>query len=84
MANEKLSRKAQRHTIKEDEAVNLKSMTLKGAQVPNSGPAALPPDETIAERFGVDAEDLSDSSSAARVQGCPPPRHATVQSQKIT
>ena len=40
-----------------------KSMRLKAAQDPNSGPAALPPDEAIARRFGVDVEDCRDGSS---------------------
>ena len=40
-----------------------KSMRLKAAQDPNSGPAALPPDEAIAAMFGVTVEDCRDSST---------------------
>lgn len=56
-------------------------------QYPNSGPAALPPDETSARRFEADLEDFSDSSSVAvptaKVQRCPQALHATVQSHGL-
>lgn len=79
LADEKFNRKTQCDTKKEEEADSLeeairarsirlikkvkKSMRLKATQDPNSGPAALPPDEAIARRFGVDVEDCRDSSS---------------------
>ena len=77
LADEKLKRKLHGHEKKK--AVSLeekvrarsiriikkikKSMRLKAAQDPNSGPAALPPDEAIAAMFGVTVEDCRDSTS---------------------
>ena len=79
LADEKFNRKAQCDAKKGEKADNLdeairarslrlikkvsKSMRLKADQDPNSSPAALPPDEAIARRFGVDVEDSRDSSS---------------------